>query len=334
MLVATRWWTTPSFRITHPPQPSGEACVRPAVPGPQVVVELATHRFARRRFRDLPRALHPGRPPRLSDDPDRFRTRRDPWFDGGGRAASLLARLAGDPVPVGRCTAHHLEGSEQGWFGFLDTVDDEERGAAAVAALVRWAARLLAEEGCTSLTGPASYRPDQEAGVQEGDADEVTGRPRTPAWLGPALRSAGLAPGEGRPTWRVAVADVASGAMGEAPHLAKGLPRTIRPWADPRLLLAEPGGGRIVAVPDVAGPWRDAGGPLGLAARVSKRRWDTAVVLELEGDPAVVVPALAARAASAGYRDLVTPWAPAGAGKPEALHRLYSKRLEPPPTGP
>ena len=299
-------------------------------PGPQVVVELATHRFARRRFRDLPRALHPARPPRLSDDPGRFRTRRDPWFEAGGRAAFLVARVAGDPVPVGRCTAHHLDGGEEGWFGFLDTVDDEDVGAAAVAALVRWAGRLLAEEGCTSLTGPASYRLDQEAGVQEGEAEEVTGRPATPAWLGPALAAAGLAPGEGRPTWRLGVADVAAGAMAAAPHLVHRLPRTIRPWSDPRLLLAEPGVGQVVAVPDIAGPWRAAGGPLGLASRAARRQWDTAVVLELEGDPAVVVPALAAAAAAAGYRDLVSPWAPAGAGRPEAVHRLYTRGLRRP----
>ena len=298
--------------------------------GPQVVVELVTHRFARRRFRDLPRALHPGRPPRLSDDPSRFRTRRDPWFEAGGRAAWLLARVAGDPVPVGRCTAHHLDGADEGWFGFLDTVDDEEQGAAAVAALVRWAGRLLAEEGCTSLTGPASYRPDQEAGVQEGDAEEVTGRPRTPTWLAGALAAADLVPGDGRPTWRLGVDDVGAGAMGAAPHLVERLPRTMRRWSDPRLLLTHPDEGWVVAVPDVAGPWRAAGGPLGLAGRVAKRRWDTAVVLELEGDPAVVVPALAAAAAGAGYRDLVSPWAPGGAGAPEAVHRLYTKPLAPP----
>ncbi|MEO5680502.1 MAG: hypothetical protein ABIS47_12630, partial [Acidimicrobiales bacterium] len=93
---------------------------------PRVVVEVVTHRFARRRFRDLPRALHPDRPPRLADDPSRLRPRRDPWFAAGGVAASLLARVAGDPVPVGRATAHHLTGTEDGWFGFLDTVDDEE----------------------------------------------------------------------------------------------------------------------------------------------------------------------------------------------------------------
>ena len=39
----------------------------------------------------------------------------------GGRVASLLARVPGQPAPVGRCTAHHLERGEEGWFGFLDT---------------------------------------------------------------------------------------------------------------------------------------------------------------------------------------------------------------------
>ena len=302
-------------------------------PGPQVVVELATHRFARRRFRDLPRALHPGRPPRLTDDPDRFGARRDPWFESGGRAALLLARVAGDPVPVGRCTAHHLTGAAEGWFGFLDTVDDEERGAAAAAALVRWAGRLLKEEGCTSITGPASYRPDQEAGVQEGEAEEVTGRPRTPAWLAPALVGAGLAPGEGRPTWRLAVAELAGltgggqAAMGAAPDLGRRLPRSLRPWADPRLLLAAPGAGQILAMPDVAAPWRTAGGPLGLAGRAAKRRWDTAVVLEVRGDASTLVPGLAGAAARAGYTWVVTAWTPDAAAPPEVIHRLYSRTL-------
>lgn len=294
--------------------------------GPQVVVELASHRFARRRFRDLPAALHPGRPPRLADDPGRVRARRDPWFDQGGRAAPLLARVAGGPAPVGRCTAHHLEGSEEGWFGFLDTVDDEEVGAAAVAALVRWAGRLLKDEGCTSLTGPASYTPDQEAGVQEGDAAEVTGRPRTPPWLGPALLAAGFEPGPARPTWRL---PATSGPcpLAAAPGLVDCLPKLLRQWSDPRLLLAGADAGRIVAVPDIAGPWRAAGGPLGLARQAARRQWTTAVVLEVDGDPSALIPALAAAAGTAGYTDLVSPWAPAGAAPPEAVHRLYTRPL-------
>ena len=299
-------------------------------PGTVVGVELANHRFARRRFRDLPTALHPGRPPRLADDQGRFRSRRDPWFDRGGRVASLLARVPGEPAPVGRCTAHHLEGGEEGWFGFLDTVEDAEVGTAAVAALVRVAGRLLKAEGCTSLTGPASYAADQEAGVQEGDAQEVTGRPRTPTWLGPALRGAGLEPGPGRPTWRLSAVDLATTtAVGlrPAPGLVEGLPRLLRPWSDPRLLLGGDGLGYVVAIPDIAGPWGDAGGPLGLARRAARRQWATAVVLELDGDPSVLVPGLAAAARDAGYTDLVTPWAPAGAGPPEAVHRLYTRRL-------
>ena len=294
--------------------------------GPKVVVELANHRFARRRFRDLPAALHPDRPPRLADDPGRFRTRRDPWFDGGGRMAPLLARRAADPVPVGRATAHHLEGSTDGWFGFLDTVDDEEVGTAAVTILAHWAGRLLKEEGCTTLTGPASYTEEQEAGVQEGDAPEVTGRPRTPPWLGPALEAAGFEPGTARPTWRLPARKGAD-AVPPAPGLVERLPKVLRHWSDPRLLLADPAVGRVVAVPDIAGPWREAGGPLGLARQAARRQWTTAVVLEVLGDPAVLVPALSAAAAAAGYTSIVSPWAPAGAGAPEAVHRLYTKPL-------
>lgn len=299
-----------------------------ARPQVTVSVEVANHRFARRRFRDLPAALHPERPPRLADDPSRFRARRDPWFAGGGRMAPLLARVAGDPAPIGRGTAHHREGEADGWFGFLDTVDDEEQGTAAVVALVGFAGRLLKEEGCRSLTGPASYRVDQEAGVQEGDAEEVTGRPRTPAWLGAALVAAGLEPGEARPTWRLPAAAAAGPvALSAAPGLVERLPRRMRKWSDPRLLLADPAVGRVVAVPDIAGPWRAAGGPLPLARRAARRQWSTAVVIELDGDASVLVPALTAAAASAGYTSVVSPWAPADASPPETLHRLYTRAL-------
>lgn len=296
------------------------------MPGPQVTVEVANHRFARRRFRDLPTALHPDRSPRLADDSGRFKARRDPWFAAGGRMAPLLARVSGSPAPIGRCTAHHVEGGTEGWFGFLDTVDDEEEGGAAVVALVEWAGRLLKDEGCTSLTGPASYTVSQEAGVQEGDADEVTGRPRTPPWLGPALLEAGLEPGAARPTWRL---PAAAGPVGlqAAPGLVRRIPRRLRKWSDARLLLADPAIGRVVALPDVAGPWRAAGGPLPLAARAARREWATAVVLELDGDPAALVPALIAAAGTAGYTDVVSPWAPADAGAPEAVHRLYTRSL-------
>ncbi|MEO5680106.1 MAG: hypothetical protein ABIS47_10595, partial [Acidimicrobiales bacterium] len=242
-------------------------------------------------------------------------------------AASLLARVAGDPVPVGRATAHHLTGTEDGWFGFLDTVDDEERGAPAVVALVRRAADLLTEECCTSLTGPASFRPDQEAGVQEGDAEEVTGRPRTSPWLASALVEAGLRAGEGRPTWRLPAAALAAPPPPPAPGLVRRLPPTLRTWADPRLLLAAPDWGRVLALPDIVGPWRAAGGPLGLARAAARRRWETAVVLELDGDPSILVPSLAGAADAAGYTSIVSPWAPPGAGPPETLHRLYHTAL-------
>ena len=153
--------------------------------------------------------------------------------------------------------------------------------------------------------------------------------------MGQALVADGLAPGEGRPTWRLPVAELAGLAeshrpgeeVAAAPHLARVLPRSLRPWSDPRLLLAQPGGGHILGIPDVAGPWRAAGGPLGLAGRAAKRQWETAVVLELEGDPSVMVPRLAAAASAAGYTWLVTPWPPGAAGPPEAVHRIYSSFL-------
>jgi hypothetical protein len=304
------------------------------VGGPQIAVEVANHRFARRRLRDLPHGLHGHDPrwvPRLADDPSRLDPRRDPWFDDEpGQAAFLLARVAGTSVPVGRCSAHHVEGSVDGFFGLLDTVDDPEVGTAAVAALIRWAKRLLREQGCTSMTGPASYRLDQDAGVQvAGDVDEVTGRPRTPPWLPDALEAAGLSPARDIPSWRLPAA--AGPTLPSAPKLAKRLPKRIRAYADPRLLLASPDVGRVLAVPDLVGPTRAAASKWELAQIASRRAWQTAVIVELDGPPEVLVPAVLSAALAAGYASVVSPWAPDLSLAPEAVHRLYRCDLDPVP---
>jgi hypothetical protein len=300
-----------------------------------VVVEIANHRFAKRRFRDLPHGLHGDDPawvPRLADHPSRTRPRRDGWFAAGGQVAMLLARRAGEIVPVGRCTAHFLEDDRaDGWFGFLDTIDDEEQGPDVVAALLKVAARLLRVEESTTMTGPASYSVSEEAGamVSGFDAPEVTGRPRTPRWLPAALEAAGLQGVEERSTWRLPAVGVDRVGASPDPALMRLVPAGVRAYADRRLLLSVPEVGSVVAVPDLAGATRAADKAWDLARRARERDWEGCVVLGMEGDPSVLVPAIQAAAGAAGYEWVVAPWAPLGAGPPETVHRLYRMDLTP-----
>ena len=61
-----------------------------------------------------------------------------------------------------------------------------------------------------------------------------------------------------------------------------------------------------------------------LLRRAKARDWTTAVVVRCDGDPAVLVPALCAAAAAAGYRDVIAPWSPDADARPETVHALFT----------
>ena len=88
-----------------------------------------------------------------------------------------------------------------------------------------------------------------------------------------------------------------------------------------------PGLDGIAAVPDVTATLARAS--LRSAWRVARRardhRFDTAVCVRCDGDPAVLVPRLLEAAGAAGYRWLVAPWAPPGT-EPETTHQVFTLR--------
>lgn len=273
------------------------------------------------RFIELPHALH-GQDPRfaplvMSWERYRLDPRRNPFFERGD-AVYLLARRRGRPV--GRITAQVAEPGAPGHFGFWWADGDPEVASALLDAAATW----LADQGCSSMTGPVSFTPAEEAGVQVAGhhVPGVTGRPWHPPQMAELLGANGFVPEQDLPTWRLSAGDgVASGASepsgGEAPGQAGS-------YVDARLVL--PGG---AAVPDVAEGLRGAGlrSSWALAQRARHRRWSTATVVRVDGDPGGVVPALLAAAGGAGYEWLVAPWTPHRDDPPEAIHRIYTRPL-------
>lgn len=289
---------------------------------PLVTVEPVEASTQLRRFRDIPFLLHGDddrwRPGVRAYESWRLDAKRHPYFDHGD-AAYLLARRAG--TPVGRIAAH-VSGPDRtdGHFGFFDAPDDDD----VVAPLLDAAQEWLAEQGATSMTGPVSWRPDEEFGVRvEGEEHPaITGRPWQPAWYGRALTRAGLEPGEVRRTYRLAADDGAADPPGrgdvDPPPHAGG-------YSDPRLVLDG-----VAAVPDVSetlasasllSAWR-------VARMVRRDGFETAVCVRCDGDPETLVPRLLAAARHAGYRWLVSPWAPDGTPS-ETAQQVFTRRWPP-----
>lgn len=283
-----------------------------------VSVEQVTGATARRRFIELPQALH-------DDDPhfvplvlawERYRIdrHRNPFFEHGD-AVQLLARRRGRPV--GRITAHLAGRSHDGCFGFWWADDDP----AVASVLVEEAGAWLRERGCTSMSGPWSFTAQDEAGVQVAghEAPGTLGRPWHPPHLARLLEDLGFQAVEDRPTWRLP-------AEGSGPELpaATDRPGHAGPYADMRLVLDG-----IAAVPDASDVLRAPRlrSALAVARRARDARWTTCTVVRCEGDPDVLVPALQAVAGRAGYRWVVAPWTPHPGTPPEAVHRVYRLAL-------
>jgi hypothetical protein len=211
------------------------------------------------------------------------------------------------------------DGAQAGWCGFYDVVDDDRAAAALVAAAAAW----LAERGCTSMTGPASFTVDADAGVQVAGfaAAGTTGRAWHPPHYADGLEAAGLreAPGSSRRTWRLP----AEGTPTLAASDLVPAPPLVGPYADRRLLLGAPGAA-IAAVPDLSVA---RGSAWQLARRAKRGEWEGCTVVECDGDPAQLVPALQAAAGAAGYQWVVAPWSPDPAAEPETEHVLFTREL-------
>lgn len=281
---------------------------------PVVVVEEVAGGKALARFTELPQALHGGdhrfAPLVMAWERYRLDARRNPYFErGDGRF--FLARRMGRPV--GRITAHVDEPDGPGRFGFWWVDDDADVAAALVQAAQAW----LASQGCSSMTGPWSFTPAEEAGAQVAghEVPGVTGRPWHPPHLAVHLEALGFTAVADHPTWRLPT-------TGDGPVWpeAGDRPGQAGAYADPRLVLEG-----ISAVPDVAEALRTTGlrGAWRLARTAKEAAWEVATVVRCEVDPAAAVPALCAAAGRAGYRWLVSPWSPDASAAPEAVHREY-----------
>jgi hypothetical protein len=294
-----------------------------------VTVEAVQGRVARRRFVELPWALHRHEPlwapPLARFEHWRLDGHRNPFFTAGGEAELFVARRLGKVA--GRVSAHvRAAGDEDGWFGFYDAVDDDEVAAELVAAARTW----LVDRGCRTITGPASFTTDVEYGVLTSghDVAGLTGRPWHPPWYGAHLERLLPTVGGTRSTWRLDPAAVAA-PPGHVDLTSLGsLPSISGPYGDPRLVLRGDAG-TIAAVPDLASDLRGAGvrSTAALARRARRRDWDTCTVVACSGPPEVLVPALAAVAADADYQTLVAPWSPDPGAPPETVHTLFTAEL-------
>jgi hypothetical protein len=291
----------------------------PGVAAP-VSVDSADRGKARVRFAEVPQLLHGDDPrwvpPLLAWERYRLDQHRNPYFEEA-EVGLLLARRA--HRPVGRIAVHLPEPGAEGRFGFWSVAEDREVAVALVEAAGTW----LDERGCTSMTGPWSFRPDDEPGVLVAgqDAGGTTGRPWQPRHEADLLETTGFESIEETSTWRLRTSEVGP----EAPPAGDDVerPRHAGSYADGRLVLD-----RIAAVPDLSGALRAAGirGAWGLAKRARLAEWEGCTVVRCTGVAAVEVPAIVAAAGRAGYSWVVAPWSPDPEAAPETVHRRYRLR--------
>jgi hypothetical protein len=124
---------------------------------------------------------------------DRFNPKKNPFFR---RAEVTLFTAWKNGRLVGRCTAQidreHLKvwKDDTGFFGFFDTIDDDEVGRA----LIQRASAWLKERGIKRMRGPLSLYINEEAGVLiEGfDRPPTIMMAHSRTWQGRVCEAAGL----------------------------------------------------------------------------------------------------------------------------------------------
>jgi len=158
-------------------------------------------------FLDLPNRLYNGDPgwvpPLRGEAKKQLDPRKNPFFEQA-EVALFTAWRGGEPV--GRCSAQvdreHLRvhGDQTGFFGFFDTADDAEAGAA----LLDTAAAWCAERGMRRLRGPFSLCINEEIGIMvEGfDRPSMMLTPYHRPYQGEVVEAGGLRPSKDVLTWQ------------------------------------------------------------------------------------------------------------------------------------
>ncbi len=140
---------------------------------------------------------------------------------------------------VGRVTAQidreHLarHGDDAGFFGFLDTIDDEEVAKALLDAAASW----LRERGMKTMRGPMSLNINEEMGclVDGFDTPPMLMMPHHRAYQGGLIEQAGLTKTKDVFAWKYIPGELPPRAKRAADEIAK-LPEVTTRHADPRHL--------------------------------------------------------------------------------------------------
>jgi hypothetical protein len=164
-------------------------------------------------FLDVVTTIYEGDPaftrPLDQDLKDRLSPKKNPFFDHG-EASVFTAHKRG--ACVGRITAsidrEHLERyrDETGFFGFLDTIDDEEVSGALLAKAEEW----LRVRGMKHARGPVSINVNEEVGclVEGFDSPPFILMPHHRAYQAPLIERAGYAKIKDLFAWRYKVGEL------------------------------------------------------------------------------------------------------------------------------
>ena len=160
-----------------------------------------------REFLDVVDLVHRGNPvyirPLDQELNERLNTKKNPFFEHG-EATTFLAKKNGKVV--GRVTAQvdreHLDRYKDatGFFGFFDTIDDEEVAKALLAAAEKW----LRTRGMKRVRGPVSLSINEEMGclVEGFDAPPVFMFPYNTPYQGALIEKSGYAKCKDLLGWR------------------------------------------------------------------------------------------------------------------------------------
>jgi hypothetical protein len=140
---------------------------------------------------------------------DRLNPKKNPFFEHGEGAIFCAYR---NGYPVGRCTASidrdHLARYSDGvgFFGFLDTIDDEEVATALLARAESW----LRGKGMKRARGPLSLNINEETGclVEGFDTPPYIMMPHHRRYQSALIEKAGYAKAKDFYAWRYAVGDL------------------------------------------------------------------------------------------------------------------------------